>query len=73
MASTASHEGRSSALGDHIMVAGLGLQVLTLAIFMVGSPFLSAKFNIANTRQGNLLGLCNQNYQTPSRTQWCLS
>ncbi|KAF4625683.1 hypothetical protein G7Y89_g12481 [Cudoniella acicularis] len=34
MASTASHEGRSSALGDHIMVTGLAFQVLTLAVFM---------------------------------------
>lgn len=35
MASMAYHEGRSSAVGDHIMVAGLAFQVLTLAIFMV--------------------------------------
>jgi hypothetical protein len=35
MASMAYHEGRSSAVGDRIMVAGLAFQVLTLAIFMV--------------------------------------
>ena len=39
MASVASHEGRSSGLGDHIMVAGLVLQSLTLAIFMVRQNF----------------------------------
>lgn len=37
MASMASHQGRSSALGDHIMVAGLALQVVTLMLFMVSS------------------------------------
>ena len=46
MASTASHEGRSSALGDHIMVAGLSLQVLTLAIFMVRTEL----FPLSSTR-----------------------
>lgn len=41
MASAAYHEGRSSTLGDRVMVAGLGLQVVTLAAFMVLiSPFL---------------------------------
>jgi hypothetical protein len=42
ISSTASHEGRSTALGDHIMVAGLAFQVLTLAIFMVrNTPLLT--------------------------------
>lgn len=35
MARQASHEGKSSAAGDDIMVAGLALQALTLATFMV--------------------------------------
>jgi len=35
LASTASHQHKSSALGDHIMVAGLAFQALTLAVFMV--------------------------------------
>ncbi|KUJ12842.1 putative sphingoid long-chain base transporter RSB1 [Mollisia scopiformis] len=34
MASMASHQGHSSALGDHIMVAGLAFQVSTLTLFM---------------------------------------
>jgi hypothetical protein len=38
MASMAYHEGRSSKLGDRVMVAGLGLQVVTLAVFMVFTP-----------------------------------
>ena len=46
MASTASHEGRSSALGDHIMVVGLSLQVLTLAIFMVRTELFPLSSNM---------------------------
>lgn len=40
LASEASHQNRSSALGDHIMVAGLAFQALTLAVFMVQTSFL---------------------------------
>ena len=35
MASAASHSGKSPETGDHIMVAGLAFQVLTLLIFQV--------------------------------------
>lgn len=46
MASVASHENRSSALGDHIMVAGLALQSLTLAIFMVNTLLSNVSPNL---------------------------
>ena len=49
IASTASHEDRSTALGDHIMVAGLAFQTLTLAIFMVWSPSLFTQSGGADT------------------------
>ena len=52
MASIASHENRSSATGDHIMVAGLVLQSLTLAIFIV-CIFLQLCFELVlNRMQG---------------------
>jgi hypothetical protein len=44
LASEASHQHKSSALGDHIMVAGLAFQALTLAVFMVWASLLLTLF-----------------------------
>ena len=52
MASTASHQNKSPDTGDHIMVAGLAFQVLTLLVFML----LCADFAIRTLRRMNAMG-----------------
>ncbi|KAH7372151.1 putative sphingoid long-chain base transporter RSB1 [Cadophora sp. MPI-SDFR-AT-0126] len=52
IASSASHQHKSTKVGDHIMVAGLAFQVLTLLIFMV----LCGDFAIRTRRRYKSLG-----------------
>ncbi|MCJ1286110.1 hypothetical protein MMC26_005453 [Xylographa opegraphella] len=52
MASIASHQNKSADNGDHIMVAGLAFQVLTLLIFMV----LCADFAVKTLRRMKTMG-----------------
>ncbi|CZS91452.1 related to YER185w, Rta1p [Rhynchosporium graminicola] len=52
IASSASHQHKSTKIGDHIMVAGLAFQVATLFIFMV----LCADFAIRTSRRYKSLG-----------------
>ncbi|KAK0105075.1 hypothetical protein ONS95_004561 [Cadophora gregata] len=52
IASSASHQHKSTKVGDHIMVAGLAFQVLTLLIFMI----LCGDFAIRTRRRYKSLG-----------------
>ncbi len=52
MASVASHNGSSVATGDHIMIAGLAFQVLTLLVFMA----VSADFALRTAGRYRRLG-----------------
>jgi len=52
MASAATHQGKNPATGNHIMIAGLAMQVFTLAIF-IG---LSADFALKTWRRVESLG-----------------
>jgi len=52
LASTASHQGKPPDTGDHIMVAGLAFQVLTLLVFIV----LCADFVIRTSRRYKSMG-----------------
>lgn len=52
IASAASHQNKNPAVGDHIMVAGLAFQVLTLLVFMM----LSADFALRTVRRRRQMG-----------------
>ena len=52
MASAASHSGKSPDTGDHIMVAGLALQVFTLFLFQL----LCLDFAVKTLRRMNAMG-----------------
>lgn len=52
IASAASHQNKNPAVGDHIMVAGLAFQVITLFVFIC----LAADFSIRTIRRYKTLG-----------------